>query len=136
MNRINEITFNSSLLAEFRAIDFVTRLIDQGRLPRGTGPGEYRRINVHRIVLDATSADISTAGSKLIDRLRFLRDAAHAAASARRGTSSTSISTTSACAARSISRARPSAHRRESGVVLAATVPDAPAAVLCATLRG
>ena len=33
MNRINEITFNSSLLAEFRAIDFVTRLIDQGRLP-------------------------------------------------------------------------------------------------------
>ena len=52
MNRINEITFNSSLIAEYRAIDFVARLIDQGRLPRGTGPGEYRRINVHRIVLD------------------------------------------------------------------------------------
>ncbi len=52
MNRINEITFNSSLIDEFRAIDFVGRLIDQGRLPRGTGPGEYRRINVHRIVLE------------------------------------------------------------------------------------
>ncbi len=52
MNRINEITFNSSLLAEFRAIEFVARLIDQGRLPRGTGPGQYRRVNVHRIVLD------------------------------------------------------------------------------------
>jgi NTE family protein len=52
INRINEITFNSSLLAEFRAIDFVARLIDQGRLPRGTGPGQYRRINVHRILLD------------------------------------------------------------------------------------
>jgi NTE family protein len=52
MNRINEITFNSSLIGEYRAIDFVARLIDQGRLPRGTGPGEYRRINVHRIVLD------------------------------------------------------------------------------------
>jgi NTE family protein len=52
MNRINEITFNSSLLAEYRAIEFVARLIDQGRLPRGVGPGEYRRINVHRIVLD------------------------------------------------------------------------------------
>jgi NTE family protein len=52
MNRINEITFNSSLIDEFRAIDFVARLIDQGRLPRGTGPGEYRRINVYRIVLD------------------------------------------------------------------------------------
>ncbi len=52
MNRINEITFNSPLIDEYRAIDFVARLIDQGRLPRGTGPGEYRRINVHRIVLE------------------------------------------------------------------------------------
>jgi NTE family protein len=52
MNRINEITFNSSLIDEYRAIDFVARLIDQGRLRRGTGPGEYRRINVHRIVLE------------------------------------------------------------------------------------
>jgi NTE family protein len=52
MNRINEITFNSSLIGEYRAIAFVARLIDHGRLPRGTGPGEYRRINVHRIVLD------------------------------------------------------------------------------------
>jgi NTE family protein len=52
MNRINEITFNSSLLSEYRAIEFVARLIDKGRLPRGTGPGQYRRVNVHRIVLD------------------------------------------------------------------------------------
>src|SRR5277367_5065329 len=52
MNRINEITFNSSLIAEYRAIEFVARLIDQGVLPRGTGPGQYRRINVHRILLD------------------------------------------------------------------------------------
>jgi NTE family protein len=52
LNRIHEITFNSSLVGEYRAIDFVARLIDQGTLPRGTGPGEYRRINVHRIVLD------------------------------------------------------------------------------------
>ena len=52
MNRINEITVNSSLLGEYRAIEFVARLIGQGKLPRGTGPGQYRRINVHRIVLD------------------------------------------------------------------------------------
>jgi len=52
MNRINEITFNSSLIGEYRAIEFVGRLIDQGRLPRGTGPGQYRRINIHRILLD------------------------------------------------------------------------------------
>jgi len=52
INRINEITFNSSLIGEYRAIEFVARLIDQGRLPRGTGPGQYRRINIHRILLD------------------------------------------------------------------------------------
>jgi NTE family protein len=52
MNRINEITFNSSLISEYRAIEFVARLIDQGKLSRGIGPGQYRRINVHRIVLD------------------------------------------------------------------------------------
>jgi len=51
MNRINEISFNSSLLAEYRAIEFVARLIDQGRLQRGIGPGQYRRVNAHRIVL-------------------------------------------------------------------------------------
>jgi len=51
MNRINEISFNAPLFAEFRAIEFVARLIDQGRLPHGSGPGEYRRINAHRIVL-------------------------------------------------------------------------------------
>ncbi|HXW23458.1 MAG TPA: patatin-like phospholipase family protein [Xanthobacteraceae bacterium] len=64
LNRINEITFNSSLLAEFRAIDFVRRLIDQGRLPRGTGPGEYRRVNVHRIAFDEAFRKL-TAASKL-----------------------------------------------------------------------
>jgi NTE family protein len=51
VNRVNEISFNSSLAAEFRAVEFVARLIDHGRLKRGTGPGEYRRINAHRIVL-------------------------------------------------------------------------------------
>jgi NTE family protein len=51
VNRVNEISFNSSLAAEFRAVKFVARLIDYGRLARGTGPGQYRRINAHRIVL-------------------------------------------------------------------------------------
>src|SRR5437763_8437488 len=64
MNRINEITFNSSLLDEFRPVDVVRRLIDQKRLPRGTGPGEYRRINVHRIALDEAFRKL-TASSKL-----------------------------------------------------------------------
>jgi NTE family protein len=64
MNRINEITFNSSLMSEFRAIEFVDRLIDQGRLARGTGPGQYRRMNVHRIVLDRLGKNLD-ADTKL-----------------------------------------------------------------------
>jgi NTE family protein len=64
MNRVNEITFNSSLMSEFRAIEFVDRLIDQGRLARGTGPGQYRRMNVHRIVLDRMGKHLDP-GTKL-----------------------------------------------------------------------
>jgi NTE family protein len=64
MNRVNEITFNASLVAEYRAIEFVTRLIDQGTLPRGTGPGQYRRINVHRIDLGFIGKRL-TAASRL-----------------------------------------------------------------------
>ncbi|HSV24602.1 MAG TPA: patatin-like phospholipase family protein, partial [Xanthobacteraceae bacterium] len=72
MNRINEITFNSSLLAEYRAIEFVARLIDQGRLPRGAGTGEYRRVNAHRIVLgDRQKA--YTADTKLSTDYDFFR---------------------------------------------------------------
>ena len=76
MNRVNEITFNSSLLSEYRAMEFVARLIDQGRLPRGLGPGEYRRINVHRVVLDG-EGKAYTADSKLstdYDFFEMLRD--------------------------------------------------------------
>ena len=39
MSRLNEITFNSPLMGELRAIEFVARLIDQGRLTaRAWGP--------------------------------------------------------------------------------------------------
>jgi len=48
-NRVHEISFNASLLAELRAVDLIGRLIDDGRLPLG---GEYRRLRVHRIVMD------------------------------------------------------------------------------------
>ena len=51
-------------MAELRAIEFVNRLIDQGRLPHGTGPNEYRRINVHRIVLEGLGEQLSSS-SKL-----------------------------------------------------------------------
>ena len=71
MNRINEITFNSSLMGELRAIEFVARLIEQGRLVRGKGANEYRHINVHRIVLgNANGVD---AGSKLNNDFDFFQ---------------------------------------------------------------
>jgi NTE family protein len=45
MNRLNEISFNASLMAEMRAIDFVQRLLDGGRLEQP----RYRRIFLHVI---------------------------------------------------------------------------------------
>lgn len=44
-NRVNEISFNSSLMREMRAVEFVQRLVDSGRL----SPQEYMRVFVHRI---------------------------------------------------------------------------------------
>ncbi len=82
MNRVNEITFNASLIGEYRAIDFVNRQIDQGRLPRGAGPGEYRRINVHRILLDrfGTQLDSSSKLSTDYDFFEMLHVAGKRAA--------------------------------------------------------
>jgi NTE family protein len=61
MGRVNEITFNSSLMAELRAIEFVNRLIEQRRIPHGTGANEYRQIKVHRIVLEGLGERFSAA---------------------------------------------------------------------------
>jgi NTE family protein len=72
MNRINEISFNASLFAEFRAIEFVARLIDQGRLVRGTGSGRYRRVNAHRIALGEGDKTY-TADTKLANDYDFFR---------------------------------------------------------------
>ena len=45
LDRINTLSFNSSLMREMRTISFVTSLIDQGRLDRD----HYRRLNIHTI---------------------------------------------------------------------------------------
>ena len=74
--RINEITFNSSLMSELRGITFVGKLIDEGKLPRGTGAGQYRRINVHRVALTG-SAQTLDRRQPAPYRLRFFRDAAY-----------------------------------------------------------
>lgn len=66
LNRVNEITFNSSLLREFRAIDFVRRLREDGRLD-GTG---YREVFVH-IIAELHDLHLD-ASSKLLSEMSFL----------------------------------------------------------------
>jgi NTE family protein len=56
-NRINEISFNSSLLRELRAIEFVQRLLDAGRL----NEGQMNRVRVHMIADDDMMSKLSTA---------------------------------------------------------------------------
>jgi NTE family protein len=45
LSRLDEITFNAPLLQEFRAIDFVARLMEAGRLD-GT---HYKQIRMHLV---------------------------------------------------------------------------------------
>jgi NTE family protein len=60
LNRINEISFNSSLMREMRAIHFVTKLIDDGKI---NGDG-LRRLRVHSISADEVMAKLGVS-SKL-----------------------------------------------------------------------
>ena len=56
-NRINEISFNSSLLRELRAIEFVQRLVTQGAIPTGA----MKKVLVHMISDDALMNRLSVA---------------------------------------------------------------------------
>lgn len=67
MNRLNEISFNSSLMREMRAIAFVTDLIDEGKLDSN----QYKRVNVHWIEAEQQMRGLG-ASSKLNARLDFL----------------------------------------------------------------
>ena len=60
LDRVNEISFNSSLLREMRAIRFVTRLIDDGTVVDGS----LRRMRIHAIAADDVMTTLSVA-SKL-----------------------------------------------------------------------
>ena len=69
-DRINELTFNASLLGQMRSIDFVNRLIAKGYLP----PERYRTMHLHRIdggeALEAYPASSKSApDGRLIEAL-------------------------------------------------------------------
>ncbi len=77
-NRINEISFNSSLFRELRAINFVQRLLQEGKLKAG----EMNRVLVHMIADDELMNDLS-ATTKTVPNpiiLNRLKQAGQAAA--------------------------------------------------------
>jgi NTE family protein len=72
-DRVNEISFNATLMREMRAIHFVNRLIDGGELD----PTEYRRTNIHLIEAAAEMKALHAssklnADPELIDYLHTL----------------------------------------------------------------
>ncbi|MBM9595596.1 patatin-like phospholipase family protein [Roseitranquillus sediminis] len=77
VNRINEISFNSSLLRELRAINFVKELIADGRIPREA----MKDVLIHMISDDDLMNDLSVAtklvpSPYVIGRLRAAGEAA------------------------------------------------------------
>ncbi|PHQ84499.1 MAG: patatin [Thalassobium sp.] len=79
-NRINEISFNSSLLRELRAIEFVQRLIADGKVEQG----QMKRVLVHMIADDMLMNDLNVATKTLATPvvLARLKAAGQAAADA------------------------------------------------------
>ncbi|MCH2165076.1 MAG: patatin-like phospholipase family protein [Marinovum sp.] len=79
-NRINEISFNSSLLRELRAIEFVQRLLTNGQVPEGS----MKALRVHMVADDAlmTSLSVATKTIPVPTVVAQLRDAGQAAADA------------------------------------------------------
>jgi NTE family protein len=78
MNRINEISFNSSLMREMRAIAFVSKLIDDGHVKRN----HLRRMLIHAVDAEDYMRELSVT-SKLNADWEFLchlRDVGRAAA--------------------------------------------------------
>ncbi len=78
LNRINEISFNSSLMREMRAISFVTRLIDDGTI----SDNKMKRMYVHSIEGDDFMRKLGVS-SKLNPDWEFLthlRDVGRASA--------------------------------------------------------
>jgi len=67
LNRINEISFNSSLMREMRAVAFVTKLIDEGKIC----DGGLKRMRIHAIAAEDFMRDLSVS-SKLNPDWEFL----------------------------------------------------------------
>jgi NTE family protein len=73
LNRINEITFNASLISEFRAIGFVSRLVNSNLLRRLAGKAGYRRMLLHRIAASDELSKLSSSSKFNTEWSFFLR---------------------------------------------------------------
>lgn len=69
LDRVNTLSFNSSLMREMRAIEFVSRLIDEGALD----PAQYRRMFIHNIDAETEMARLGVS-SKFNADWHFLRE--------------------------------------------------------------
>jgi NTE family protein len=78
LDRLNEITFNATLMREMRAIHFVNRLIDGGVL----GPPDYRRNHIHLIEADAVLKTLGVSSKMNAEWafFEYLRDVGRQAA--------------------------------------------------------
>ncbi|QUD87311.1 patatin-like phospholipase family protein [Phenylobacterium montanum] len=72
IDRLNEITFNGSLVAELRAIRFVRKLIEDGLLKEGA-KGRYRKMLMHAIEADGWLDDLRE-DSKFSTEWGFLQE--------------------------------------------------------------
>ena len=87
LDRINEISFNATLMREMRAIAFVTKLIEDKALD----PQHYKKMHIHMVEGGANMSDLSvetklTTGQAFLDELMAIgRGAAEAWLEAHRG---------------------------------------------------
>ncbi len=68
-DRVNEITFNASLLGQLRTIDLINQLLDQGRIDAQ----RYKKMHLHLIAGGAVLEKYG-ASSKLTVSARFIRE--------------------------------------------------------------
>jgi NTE family protein len=80
MNRINEISFNSSLMREMRAISFVTKLIDDGKI----ASPDMKHMFIHSITAEEvmTRLDVNSKLNADWEFLSYLKDTGRAHADA------------------------------------------------------
>jgi NTE family protein len=64
VDRVNELSFNSTLMREMRAIHFVSKLLDEHRVERG----RYKRLNIHTVEAETELARLGSSSKVNADK--------------------------------------------------------------------